>query len=224
MLGTFTLSVVTSPEIPESISSGLPTRDSDALTVRIDQIEGDVDPATLRDWTADLGGFPGQFTQNTETFTVSLDTAVYDRWAHFGDLNGDTGWTIELNLRIDRVGDPGGDVGVFDVVSRTNRRSERSPWFYLRPDGIGVRPGALGTEPPLIAANLYDGRFHKIRMSTVAGEAHTIWIDGVLVGRWTENDLSPDPAVFLGRNGGNTVDDGITTIDYFWMLAGAVSQ
>ena len=209
MLAVFHVPEDTGP--PTDPGAALTRRDSLGFVSTIDQIEGDVDPDTLGDWTTDLGDFSGQLTINGDgAMTVSVDTVEYDRWGHSGDLDGNTGWTIELNIRIDSVGAAGGDVGVFDVVSRT---TTRSPWFYVRPDGIGYR--TAGADQGLLhAKDMMDGQFHTVRMATVSGEDHTIWIDGALAATWAGNDYMADIAIFLGRNGTDTVDDGTVTIDY----------
>lgn len=191
------------------------TRDSTAFSSTIDQIEGDVDPDSLADWAADLGNFAGQLTINgNSTMTVALDTVAYDRWAHTGDITGTVGWTIETRLRIDSLGATTGDPGVFEIVSRSSGANARSPWFYITADGIRVRINTSGSTAALYNINLNDGQFHTYRMATVAGEPHTFWLDGVQVATWTNNDSTADTRVFLGRNGGTSVDDGTTTIDY----------
>ncbi|VGO16326.1 hypothetical protein PDESU_04917 [Pontiella desulfatans] len=213
VLGVFSIPEDTGPAI-ELTEPVIPTRLSTDFISDIAQIEGDADPATLGSWSADSGTFDaGQLVLNSNgTFTVSFNDAQFDRWAHTGVLDGDTGWTIEACIRIDDEGSTGGDVGVFDIQSRSSDGGT-SPWIYLRPDGIGHR--VSGNDAGLLyATNLMDGAFHTFRVATRAEVGHMLWLDGEVVAEWTGNDVVNNKRFFLGRNGGNTVDDGTVTVDY----------
>ena len=184
----------------------LTIRDSGDFVSTIDQIEGDVDPVTLGDWTADLGDFAGQLTINGDgTFTVMTDTDAWDRWANFGEITS-AGWTVETRLRVD-VASTGTDKGVFDILTRDG--STLSPWIFIRADGIGSRGGGIHN---LLDKDMTDD-FHVIRIVADSAEGNTLWVDGVSIGGFG-NDGNYPSAIFLGRNGGNTVDNGTTTIDY----------
>jgi hypothetical protein len=115
---TTTHLVHTGPEIPDSIPSGLPIRESADFSSAIDQIEGDVDPVTLSTFTEE--GTPNTTVNGDGTVTIITPDDAYPAWQLGGGnhLDSAIGWTWETRFRIDSANTA--NKGVWEIFLRDN--------------------------------------------------------------------------------------------------------
>ncbi|AQT69762.1 hypothetical protein STSP2_02959 [Anaerohalosphaera lusitana] len=195
-----------------NVHAAFAIRDSGNFVSTLDQIEGDVDPATLGDWSATSYGNP--FTAVNGDGTLTLVTSGYETIEH--DASNDNfdsavGWTWETRFRIDSANAE--NKGVWEVFVRDNDSGLAATRIHFLSTGIDPDSSGNGVDAE-VAADLTDG-FHVIRGAVEGGtNATTIWLDGVKVyDAMVSSDYNASEFSKIGRWGAQT-GGGTATIDY----------
>ena len=212
----FALALSVALAIPASAAITV-TRDSTAFSSTVDQIEGDVDPTTLADWSA--AGSPtiqniGGGTFELVTPGTSGDHALR---ATGNYINSNTGWTWETRFRIDSANQTGSTGNsVWEIFMRDNDSGSLAATriqFYA--GGVGRDSATSGLNPE--AAYLVDltDDFHVLRGAVEGGTNLTsVWLDGnLLIDGLASQGFNSGELFVVGEWSGNNAG-GTTTIDY----------
>ncbi len=193
-------------------------RKSNDFAGTLEQIEGDVDPTTLSDWSI-VAGAPT--IQNVTGGTFELVTPGTGGDHALGTAGGtdnissSTGWTWETRFRIDSANEtgPAGN-SVWEIFMRDNDGGSLSATriqFYAA--GIGRDSYSSGLNPEKLF-DLTDD-FHVIRGVVEGGTNNTsVWINGYLFidGQVSQNYNSSEFIRWGEWSANNT--GGTSTIDY----------
>ena len=189
-------------------------RDSSDFQGTLDQIEGDVDPASLSSFQNHPSYPAPNLSLNGDgTMTVTVPDDTYPNWnlpaGNF--LDSATGWTWETRFRIDAANDP--DRGVWEIFLRDNDSDFAATRIHFLASGIDPDSDGNGVNA-LVAADLTDG-FHVVRGAVEGGtNLTTVWLDGVkVIDAQPSNTFVASEGGWVGRWGAQT-RGGATTIDY----------
>ena len=211
VLSTFTLPTVTGPEIPATLPSSLPIRESSTFSSGISQIEGDVDPVTLTTFSA--AGTPNTTVNGDGTVTIVTPSNAYPAWQLGGsnELDSATGWTWETRMRIDSANVA--NKGVFEIFLRDNDSGLAATRIHFLEGGLDRDSAGFGVDAE-VAADLTDD-FHTVRAVVEGGSnLTTVWLDGVkVIDALPSSTFNAGEFGVIGRWGGQTAG-GTATIDY----------
>ncbi len=193
------------------------TRDSTAFSSTVDQIEGDVDPTTLADWTA--AGSPTIQNISGGIFELVTPGTSGDHAlrANGNHINSAAGWTWETRFRIDSANETGptGNA-VWEIFMRDNDGGSLSATrIHFHAAGVGRDIATAGTNPE--AAYLVDltDDFHVLRGAVEGGTNLTsVWLDGnLLIDGLVSQSFNSGELFVVGEWSGNN-RGGTTSIDY----------
>lgn len=214
VLATFTLPSVTGPEIPATLPTSVPTRDSADFSSSLDQIEGDVNPANLGTWTQ--VGSPAITVNGDGTFQMTIpdDSVAGDQaFRANGDyVNPTVGWTWETRFRIDssvQANKP-----VWEIFIRDNSPgSLAATRIHFLSTGVDRDTSNYGTDAE-VSKDLSDD-FHVIRGMVEGGTNNTtVWLDGnKVIDSLVSQSYNASELLVFGNWSGNN-EGGTTTIDY----------
>lgn len=187
-------------------------RDSGSFVSTVDQIEGDVLPTALGDWS-DVGS-PFTSINGDGTFDMVTPDSAFPALQHNAannDFSSSTGWTWETRFQINSANDS--NRGVWEILIRDNDSGSLvSSRIHFLATGLDRDTAGFGVDPE-IAFDFTDG-FHTVRAAVDSNNLTSVWIDGNLViDELVSANFNASEFSRIGRWGGQT-RGGDATIDY----------